>query len=139
MRFSKFHESKAILFDFGGTLDSDGEHWLDRFYGLYKSAGLDIPASEIKRAFYDADSLCNGDPQVISSGLRPLMAHHVHLQFMTLNLEDAGKERELVETFCSRSEMVLRRNARLLSRLKHRYRLGLVSNFYGNLGVLWEI
>jgi HAD superfamily hydrolase (TIGR01549 family) len=138
MSLSKFHGCKAVLFDFGGTLDSDGEHWLDRFRELYKNAGLDIPVPEIKRAFYHADSLCNGDSQVISSGLRPLMKHHVHLQFMALNLTDDEKERELVEAFCSKSETFLRRNALLLSRLKHRYRLGLVSNFYGNVGVLCE-
>ncbi len=138
MRFSEFYGCKAILFDFGGTLDSDGEHWLDRFYDLYKNTDFDIPAPEIKRAFYHADSLCYGDSRVVAMGLRPLMAHHVHLQFMALNLEDAGKERQIVENFCSQSEALLRRNARLLSRLKNRYRLGLVSNFYGNVRVVCE-
>ncbi len=138
MCLSEFRACKAILFDFGGTLDSDGEHWLDRFYDLYKDAGFDIPAPEIKRAFYHADSLCYGNSRVMAMGLRPLMAHHVHLQFIALNLEDAGKERQIVENFCSQSEALLRRNACLLSRLKNRYRLGLVSNFYGNVGVLCE-
>jgi hypothetical protein len=40
---------KAILFDFGGTLDSDGEHWLDRVYALYETAGLEVAQPEIKR------------------------------------------------------------------------------------------
>ncbi len=134
----KFRECKAILFDFGGTLDSDGEHWLDRFYALYKDAGLQISPSEIKRAFYYADGLCTSDPQILSLGLRPLIKRHVLLQFSALNLADHEKEMELVEGFCARSEHFLRRNALLLRRMRGRYRLGLVSNFYGNVATLCE-
>jgi len=132
----KFRECKAILFDFGGTLDSDGEHWLDRFYALYNQAKLQVSLPKIKRAFYYADSLCSLDSQVVSLGLRPLMKHHIHLQFAALNLSDEKREKELVEAFCSRSEQFLRRNALLLRRMSHHYRLGLVSNFYGNVATL---
>lgn len=134
----EFHRYRGILFDFGGTLDSDGEHWLDRFFSLYASQGLGIPPSEIKRAFYYADTLCQGDPQLASAGLRPLMQYHVHLQFEALNLRRGGKEKELVDLFCTQSERYLRRNALLLERAKARYRLGLVSNFYGNVACLCE-
>jgi putative hydrolase of the HAD superfamily len=136
MNLWKFYGSKAILFDFGGTLDSDGEHWLDRIYQLYASVGLDLPSPEIKRAFYEADALCHGDPKVASFGLRPLMKYLVHLQFKALDLKDDAKEQELVEMFCSKSERFLRRNALLLSQFRYWYRLGLVSNFYGNLATL---
>jgi putative hydrolase of the HAD superfamily len=134
----KFHGCQSILFDFGGTLDSDGEHWLDRIYQLYSSVGFNLPSPEIKRAFYEADALCHGDPNVVSFGLRPLVKYLVHLQFKALDLEDDAKEKELIEMFCSKSERFLRRNALLLSRFRHRYRLGLVSNFYGNVATLCE-
>jgi putative hydrolase of the HAD superfamily len=133
-----FHGCKAILFDFGGTLDSDGEHWLDRFYALYGDLGLRIPLPEIKRAFYHADGLCSSDSQVVSLGLRRLMIRHVRMQFEALGLADDEKEREMVEAFCTKSERFLRRNARLLRRMRDRYRLGLVSNFYGNVAALCE-
>lgn len=138
MKRGRFRECKAILLDFGGTLDSDGEHWLDRFYALYEQTGLDIPLSEIKRAFYHADDLCCGDPQVVSMGLRPLMKHHVGLQFKVLGLENHGQEQELVEAFCAKSERFFRRNASILDGVKKRYRLGLVSNFYGNVATLCQ-
>jgi putative hydrolase of the HAD superfamily len=138
MEKRKLHGYKAVLFDFGGTLDSDGEHWLDRFLFLYETLGLHIAPSEIKRAFYYADGLCNGDPRLASLGLRPLMQHHIHLQFEALNLQREEKEKELVDSFCAHSERYLRRNASLLERAKARYRLGLVSNFYGNVAFLCE-
>ncbi len=132
----KFQDCKAILFDFGGTLDSDGEHWLDRFYELYEQAGLDFPSSKIKAAFYQADALCCADPNMVSLGLRSMMKNHVHLQFQALNLENVEKEDGLVDAFCKESEKFLRRNARLLNRVRHFYRLGLVSNFCGNVATL---
>ena len=138
MNPGRFRGCEAILFDFGGTLDSDGEHWLDRFYALYEQMGLQIPLSEIKRIFYHADGLCSSNSQVVSLGLRPLMKRHIHLQFLSLSLMDGEREKKMVEAFCTRSEHFLRRNARLLHRMKDRYRLGLVSNFYGNVATLCE-
>lgn len=136
MKSKPFANCKAVLFDFGGTLDSDGEHWLDRFYELYGAADIDLPREEIKRAFYWADKACNNDPYVAGLGLRALMAHHVHLQFSVLNLRETLKEQTIVDRFCSKTEFVLQRNERLLGRLKPFFIFGVVSNFYGNLAVL---
>ncbi len=138
MNPGEFRECKAILFDFGGTLDSDGEHWLDRFYALYQDLGFKIPPPEIKRAFYEADRFCTSENPVASLGLWPLMQRHVHHQFAILNLPDELKEKQLVEAFCTQSEYFLRRNARLLRRMREQYRLGLISNFYGNVETLCE-
>jgi len=129
-------DCKAILFDFGGTLDSDGGHWLDRFYELYEQTGFDLPGERIKEAFYVSDRQCCNDPKVAPMGLRALMRHHVRLQFAAMNLKDTAKEKEIVERFCSETEHTLRRNAQLLRSLKPFYRLGVISNFYGNVAVL---
>lgn len=132
----QFRNCQAVLLDFGGTLDSDGEHWLDRFFELYEQAGLDYPREEIKRVFYLADSICCKNSDVGGLGLRDLMKYHVRLQFDALGLQGEHAEDHLVEGFCSKTERILRRNALLLGRLKERYRLGVVSNFYGNVATL---
>ncbi len=134
----KFRNCRAILLDFGGTLDSDGEHWLDRFFELYEQAGLVFPREEIKRVFYLADETCCKNPAVDRFGLRELMKYHVHLQFAALELQDRPREEYLVERFCSKTEEILKRNTFLLGRLKNRYRLGVVSNFYGNVETLCD-
>ena len=46
---------KAILFDFGGTLDCDGIPWKERFYPLYRDAGIDWDLSSFERFFYASD------------------------------------------------------------------------------------
>jgi len=132
----KLRSCKAILFDFGGTLDSDGEHWLDRFYELYREAGLNIRHDRIKEAFYRADDMCSSDEAINYLGLKDLMKHHVRLQFTVLNIENPEIEKWIVERFCVESEYYLKRNSLLLERLKRCYKLGVVSNFYGNVEVL---
>jgi len=134
----RFNNCKGILLDFGGTLDSDGEHWLDRFYALYETASLGVPQPEIKRAFYAADGLLCNDPSVTEMGLRPLMEYHVRLQFKALNIVDPERANQMVDAFCTQTEGYLRRNAQILERLTRRYRLGVVSNFYGNVARLCE-
>ena len=136
MSIDRFGECRAVLFDYGGTLDSDGERWPDRFYTLYDEAGLNYPHEEIKRAFYYAEDCCYADPTVTDLDLRALMGTHVRLQFQALELKDRRKERALADKFCATSERFMLRAARLLKLAKPRYRLGIVSNFYGNLATL---
>ncbi len=136
MLSGKFHEVKGVLFDFGGTLDSDGEHWLDRFYALYEEAGLMLPHARIKDAFYEAGSSCKKNPALLRSGLRPLVDYHIRAQFSILGLDTAGAETAMARSFCSKSERFLRRNATFLNELKKCCRLGVVSNFYGNAAVV---
>jgi len=131
-----FGECKGILFDYGGTLDSDGERWPDRFYTLYEEAGMEFPHEKIRRAFYYAEDRCYADSKVRTFGLRALMAAHVQRQFEALGIRDRRKERALVDKFCTASEKRMLRAARLLKRARSRYRLGIVSNFYGNLATV---
>jgi len=128
----------AILFDFGGTLDSDGQHWLNRFYRIYDQIGLSqTPKEKIKEAFYWADSQLEIDPAIRSAGFRLMMEHHVHLQFEKLGLKDSKLEAQAAEAFYRPSEKVLHRNRSILERLRHDgFRLGIVSNFYGNVPTL---
>ncbi len=133
MDIDKFKECRGILFDYGGTLDSEGERWPDRFYALYKEAAIDFPREEIKRAFYYAEDCCYADPEVKAFGLRALVGAHVRLQFEALGLKDRRRERALADKFCRTSQKFMLSACLLLRRARRRYRLGIVSNFYGNL------
>jgi putative hydrolase of the HAD superfamily len=135
---TKFRECKALLFDFGGTIDADGEHWLDRFFALYEGAGLDFRQEEIKRAFYHAAAVCHADPGVPLLGLRPFVHRHVYHQFEALSLHDPEKQKELADRFCDRAEEFFLHRVSLLARLLTRFRVGVVSNFFGNLTRVFE-
>lgn len=132
----EFRACNVLLFDFGGTLDAEGEHWLDRFFALYDLVGLAIPGGRIKEAFYYADAVCRSDPDVAALGLRPFVGRHVRLQFDFLGLSEGPEEREMSAVFCDRAEYFLSCRAVLLDRMRVRFRIGVVSNFFGNLEVV---
>jgi putative hydrolase of the HAD superfamily len=68
-----------------------------------------------------------------------MMERHAHLQFEKLGLNDPKREAEAAAAFYRPSEKVLHRNRRILERLRQvGLRMGVVSNFYGNVETLCE-
>ncbi len=128
---------KSLLFDYGGTLDADGTTWLERFHPLYKEAGLEVPRERFDRAFYDSD-----DNLHLRHSLKGLnLADTVRLQVADVVEKVAPGDARMIDAVSTRFTADCRANfARIkpsLERLARRYRLGIVSNFYGNLdGIL---
>jgi len=127
-----------ILFDYGGTLDADGVHWLDRFYAIY--AALNPPGPppvEVKRAFYVADRALENDPDTLMLGLRQMVRKHVAVQFTCFGIADPLLEARVGLAFVEPTETLFDRNRQILSALRGGgYRMGVISNFYGNLASL---
>lgn len=124
---------KSVLFDFGGTLDADGSPWLDRFYPLYKEAGIDAPRESFEKAFYASDDGLSTRFPLNGLSLEGTLARQVGCVLEVLAPERRSLRDGIVSRFLSESRWHLRRNRPLLERLSRRYRLGVVSNFYGNL------
>lgn len=128
----------AVLFDFGGTLDGDGLHWLDRFWAIYEQVGLgDIPKLKIKEVFYWADQEAERDPEMFTMGLKPMIDRHVAWQFDKLGIKDPKKQTEVADAFITTAAQALERNRGVLEALHQRgVKLGIISNFYGNIEIL---
>lgn len=126
----------AILLDYGGTLDGDAQHWFDHFVRLYAEAGSDLSAAQIKSAFYAADAALTRDPEIQSFGLERMVRAHVALQLRHLDRRDARLADALAERFIADTRAAWNRNRPLLIGLAERFRLGVVSNSYGNMPAL---
>ena len=139
----------ALLFDFGGTLDGPA-HWLDRFLAQYHAAGIEITRAELDPAFDRATRIGYGATKIISRfGLIDLIRFLVGHQLEYLRQSGPANLRELlcdggargrhriVETITSsfvlETRAGLEQSRGVLSAMKGRYKLGIVSNFYGNL------
>ncbi len=123
--------ASALLFDFGGTLDAEGVTWKDRFYRLAGLEGLHVSQAEFDPAFYGAtDSLEGVIPR--SAGLRETVERVADGLAVRLGRENALL-RKIGDRFLDDSLRQLAQSAALLSRLRERYRIGIVSNFYGNI------
>ena len=118
-----------MLFDFGGTLDADGVHWAPRFYAAYKSGGGKIEFPAFEAVFRATDGVLEREPRVRTMGFRALI--DAQAQLLRDRLPDgAGID---AAQFHADAVAVVARNRPLLERLSARYRLGIVSNFAGNL------
>jgi len=135
------HKIETVLFDFGGTLDSNGVAWKERFHALYRSERLDLSAEDFAPAFYAADDALVGT-------LAPTSTLKETVDTLTTNLEaefarrtvrngggeiDTARANRVASRFLSETSAAFARNRPVLEELSQRYRLGVVSNFYGNL------
>jgi FMN phosphatase YigB (HAD superfamily) len=137
---------ETVLFDFGGTLDADGVAWKERFYRYYSTEGLDQPAETFETRFFAADDSLVGS-------LRPTTNLSETVYALVANLEaelardsaragkasiGSGRKNDdrsirVASRFLSEAVAAFARNRPVLEVLRERYRLGIVSNFYGNL------
>lgn len=126
---------RAVLFDFGGTLDADGLPWKERVSRLYREEGLVIPPQRFDALFYAADdALVGAVPSTLSfqeTVFRLLAGIN-----RGLDIRDDALVGRIATRFLERASRTLRRNASLLAALRRRYRLAIVSNFYGNLATV---
>jgi putative hydrolase of the HAD superfamily len=131
---------ETILFDFGGTLDADGVAWKERFHLHYQAEGLNMTPETFSSAFYVADDALIGrlPPDAdLSETVRRLVGNldcelageGIH----GIQTTDGDWSRRVTARFLADSVATFARNRPLLDALNARYRLGIVSNFYGNL------
>ncbi|MDE2058584.1 MAG: HAD family hydrolase [candidate division NC10 bacterium] len=123
--------AKAVLLDFGGTLDADGIPWKDRFYPLYLAEQVGVDRDRYERAFYAADDALVA--RRLSCSFRESVLLLVTGVLEALNVTDSGLALRLCDRFLQDSLDKIRVNLEILRELSARFRLGIVSNFYGNL------
>jgi FMN phosphatase YigB (HAD superfamily) len=148
VNFSDGGRMRAILFDFGGTLDGPS-HWLDRFLTYYRASGLSLSRDELDSAYaYATQRTYDNSARFREYGLDRLVEYLVGAQLDCLlekgplkvrgmlGRSDARKS-QIVEQisggFVGETARGLERSGQVLRTLKSRFSLGVVSNFYGNL------
>jgi HAD superfamily hydrolase (TIGR01549 family) len=144
----------ALLFDFGGTLDGT-THWLDRFLAGYRAAGVEITRDELDAAFQHATQVGYGATRVVARfGIRDTVRFLVGHQFEhlykngpqplreRLSATGASGRHRLVESvtnhFVQETNAGLAHSREVIAPLRSRFKLGIVSNFYGNLDRILE-
>jgi len=140
---------RAILFDFGGTLDYP-RHWLDRLLTHYLAAGVILTRDELDRAFDAATQTAyRAAPELREYGLAELVFYLVGLQLENLRRNGTERVKAVVEeaavggfaelatrisdAFLPESLRGMAESRQVLASLRERYKIGVVSNFYGNL------
>ncbi len=124
----------VILFDFGGTLDADGVRWSVRFHAAFRRAGGCLPFERFEPVFQESDLRLAMVPLVRRASFRETVAtQSVVLARLLADLGERVDPDTLTQPVYDEAVAIGKRNRPLLRRLARRQRLGVVSNFTGNL------
>jgi putative hydrolase of the HAD superfamily len=133
----------AVIFDFGGTLDTGGIHWYEKFLTVYSDLGIRIDRNIFRDAFSYAEKQMSLHD---NRELRFTDCYARKISFQIQYMKDQGllpyiEEVERVSFSIAQNcrfevDRHLDKHKHFLTELTHKYDLALVSNYYGNLRLI---
>lgn len=127
------HNIKGVVFDYGGTLDTNGTHWFHIFHQIYAQHLPHITEEQLREAYVYAERYL-ATHRVIepADDFLTMLQKKVAIQQASLSLGEGWGE--AIATAC---DTLVRKNMeqtrQVLDTLAARYPMVLVSNFYGNI------
>ena len=132
MRHLTDSDTHAYVFDYGGTLDTGGNHWGRVLWHCWQEAGVPADEATFREAYVYAER-CMAQPGVVSP--RDTF-HQTMLIKLCLQMEKAGHGTFvplLLDMVYEQTKQHVAHSREVLTALGERCPLALVSNFYGNL------
>lgn len=134
---------KGIIFDYGGTLDTNGIHWAEVLWEQYQALGLPVEKSHFREAYVHGERTMARQLLVQpDDDFRQVLLVKSRLQLAWLVAEgllDAQHYpvEKYAEALAGRgyayASQVVKNALEIVEKLKMKYNLVLVSNFYGNI------
>lgn len=123
---------KAMIFDFGGTLDTGGDHWSRVILDGYWSENLYPDPDNFRQAYIAAERALSLPGAVAPTDtMKDLLIRKLALQRQHLGYR---RSLDAVALYCYRTALsCISEASATLHLLSSRLPLALVSNFYGNL------
>jgi len=135
-------EIKGIIFDYGGTIDSNGKHWAEVLWESYQFQNVPVTKEQFREAYvYGERYLATNHVIEPEDNFHVLLHKKVTLQIKYLEnkgfLTDKNKSEAYILAISEQCynfvRNLLRKEIPILATLKDRYPMVLVSNFYGNV------
>ncbi len=134
---------QAIIFDYGGTIDTDSLHWSEVLWKGYKHASIPVSKEEFRTSYVVAERALAKHPY-IHPGHNFLDLLLIKCRLETEDLVSRGawsaceserqEKSDNVAHYCYNYVLhILETSRPIIARLAESYPLVLVSNFYGNI------
>ena len=134
--------TKGYIFDYGGTLDTGGCHWGRRIWHAYEQCG--VPAGEVlfREAYVYAERELGRNPiiqpdytfyKTLSVKLR------IEMEYIAEQLTEFDINQwhdSVLDCLYKATQRETEQSRKVLTTLKDRYPMVLVSNFYGNIATV---
>ena len=132
---------KGIIFDYGGTIDTGGDHWSEVIWHAYREEGVPVSKEQLRDAYVFAERELARTRHILPHhDFRDLMRIKMRIEFGwlveqgMLSEAQADAVSEPVALRCYESAKASVERARpVIESLAEVYPLVLVSNFYGNV------
>ncbi|MGM9799335.1 MAG: HAD family hydrolase [Muribaculaceae bacterium] len=133
---------KGIIFDYGGTIDSHGDHWSEVIYDGYNAAGVILDKNVFRDAYVYAERFLAVNREIIpTDNFKTLMQKKIRIEVEYLLNNDLYpdgvhplKAIEAIAEYCYQSaKKCVTEASETLAALAEKYPMVLVSNFYGNV------
>jgi len=134
----------GIIFDYGGTIDSNGMHWAEVIWNAYQKEQVPVERPVFREAYIHGE-------RTLGKNLI-IQPHHTFLEMMQLKIDiqfewlithqylpasEANRSLSRVVDRCYQYARESTQNAiPILKKLAAKYPLVLVSNFYGNISAV---
>ena len=128
---------ETVLFDFGGTLDTNGVHWSEKFWEIYQKFHIPVTKKDYEEAYLAAEKRMN-ELVKKEDDMITTLSNQVNLQLEYLHkykrLDEYLHPADAIKNSCYLDVIETMKAAdNILRQLKGNYKLGIVSNYYGNL------
>lgn len=129
---------KGLLFDYGGTIDTNGIHWAVVLKNSYQHYGLEVPEELFSQAYtFGERSLALQALVVPEHNFLDVLRLKVRQQFQFLNeqgFETNSEAIEMIAAHCNEfAADTISVTRQTLEELSKDFPMVMVSNFYGNL------
>ena len=138
----KNNNIKGIIFDYGGTLDTNGVHWAHIIWDAYKKAGIPIAEEQFREAYVYGERFLALHPVISSDfNFHDLMEAKIKAEFDFLTEKGILQKNDLLQKQIAKiagncyefAKKTVGESRKVIEELHEHYPLVLVSNFYGNI------
>ena len=143
---NKLSNIQGIIFDFGGTLDTNGQHWSEVLWDKYQECRVPVSKEAFKEAYVHGERTLALNPLIKpDDGLYEVLRVKAKLQVSyllehgCLHKESAGECAGQVALAAYKHACgILQKSRLVVERLQVQHKLVLVSNFYGNIEAILD-
>ena len=133
----------GIIFDYGGTIDTNGIHWGEVIASQYRAAGIEIERELYRNAYVHGERALAKAPIITPEDtFHTLLRKKIAIQFEYLRTETGSQQftpetaEQIADGCYNKVKETLSTSRAIVEDLSKRFPMVLVTNFYGNMPVV---